>query len=180
MLLPSGVGNLMKATDKIRGLQQLTNMTRLKCTLCLCNVLQRFVPNFTRIVASLNCKQGNDQASSLELQNQILIQALETLDHWLLSPPILALPWLNRIIKLDTKTCYDQFGCGLLLVVWDVLLLIPYLKASQVTLQTDHDGLQGIQNMSDATGKPENVAYEYQGLTSKGFPRAVSNIRQEM
>lgn len=47
-----------------------------------------------------------------------------------------------------------------------------------LTIPTDHDELQWILNMTDATGNCRHGTYDYQTLTSKLSTGVASNIRQ--
>lgn len=40
-------------------------------------------------------------------------------------------------------------------MVWAIFLLTPYLEGAQLKIQTDHDALQWILTLSDASGKME-------------------------
>lgn len=50
---------------------------------------------------------------------------------------------------------YDTTSQESLAVVWEVLILYPYLDGTIFTIRTDHDDLRWTLNISNATGKLE-------------------------
>lgn len=89
-------------------------MTELKSFLGVCNLFRRFVPNFARIAALLNRKSEKGPTFHFGKLNETKIEALETLQYRLLSPPILALLRPNGRYTLDTDVCDKQAECVLL------------------------------------------------------------------
>lgn len=104
----------MKATDTIRSLQHPTNLYGLGSFLFFCSVLKRLDPNFTHISAPLESSLEKDQRSHFVRKDESEIEALETLQHRLLSPPTLSIPGQNGRYALDTNANETQFRCYLL------------------------------------------------------------------
>lgn len=104
----------MKETIWTRGLQLHTEVTELKSFLGLFNEFRRSVQNFTHVAALLNCQFQIHQAFEFGRLNETVIEALETLQNGLLTPPKLVLPRQNRPKTLDTDACDKQIG-GILL-----------------------------------------------------------------
>lgn len=59
--------------------------------------------------------------------------------------------WSRSLNKAEQE--YDTTHRECLAVVWEVLMLRPYLEGSRFTIRTHHDALQWILNMADATDK---------------------------
>lgn len=59
--------------------------------------------------------------------------------------------WLRSLTYDEHK--YDTAHRECLAVIWAVLLIRPYLEGSQLTIRTDHDPLNWIFNLVDATSK---------------------------
>lgn len=79
----------IEAINAICRPKSLTNMTELKSFLVFCDVFQRFVPNFTRIGSLFIGKVGKDQPSHFGRLIKTRMEALETVQHQLMSPLIL-------------------------------------------------------------------------------------------
>lgn len=80
----------------------------------LFNVFLWIVPKFVRKAAPLSGKLGKNQPFQFECLKRTEMDALETVPHWLLSPPI---PWLlkpNGHCMLDTDAYDKKVVCGLL------------------------------------------------------------------
>lgn len=77
----------------------------------LCSAFRRLVPNFACKAARLSGKLEKDELFRFETLNENEMEVLKTLQHWLLSPPVLLVPTLNVIYMLDTDTCDKHLGC---------------------------------------------------------------------
>lgn len=111
---PGRLAILTKATGAIQRLQHPMNVTDLKSFLGLCNEFCRFVPNFASITAPLNSTLEKDQPLHFKVLNETGIEALETLQQLLFSPPILSLLRPNARYMFDTDACDKK-------IVWVLL-----------------------------------------------------------
>lgn len=74
-----------KETDFTRGMQQQTNVTKLKSLFSLCNALHRFLPIFSWMTASLKKKLVKDQLFHFDVLDKKEMKAPSTRQSKLLS-----------------------------------------------------------------------------------------------
>lgn len=91
-----------------------TNLTDLRAFLGLCNVFQRFVPNFAHVAAPLNEKPRKGQQQTFDGLSYEEETASETLKAKLIEYQVLALPRSQGDYTVDTGTFYKQIVCILL------------------------------------------------------------------
>lgn len=100
-----------KAATAIGELQLPINVTELKLFLSLCNVFRQLVQSFIHIGPSLSAKSEMDKPLQFGRLNQTESEALEMLQHGLLSTQILSVPMPRENNTLDTDACNKQFSC---------------------------------------------------------------------
>lgn len=116
-------------TDAIRGLQQSINNTEPRSFSGLCNVFQRFVPNFARPGALLNKKLLREQPTNFGPLKRDGLAAMSALKEALVSLPAPVLPNCMEHITLDTHECDKQYVCVLQLKQKDATTIpIEYLS----------------------------------------------------
>lgn len=93
--------------------------TELRSFLGMCNVYQRFVPNFAEISTRLNKLLTKGQAVNLETFGNAEASAFTDLVNAVKSSPILELPQLGLPFEVNTDASANQFGCALFQVSED-------------------------------------------------------------
>lgn len=95
-------------TNEIRRLQHPINVTDLKSSLVLCNIFRLFLPKFAITAAPLTPRLEEDHPFVFGRLEETEIEALESVQHGLLSLPIMSLPRTNRSYILDKDVCYKE------------------------------------------------------------------------
>lgn len=95
--------------DAVRDLKTPQMVTKLYSLLGLCNVFRRFVPDFSRIAASLTKRLMKNQPTNLGELVTEESDALATLKEKLISPLILAFLRLEGQFTINTNVCEKKF-----------------------------------------------------------------------
>ena len=114
VIRPGPLGVATKNTEAVKRFKEPTAQTELRSFLGLCNVYQRFVPNFARTSAPLNAFLKKGCTTELPPFNEEQSAAFELLKKALLATPILRLPRADLPYSVDTDACNHQVGCALL------------------------------------------------------------------
>lgn len=129
-----------KATNTLPRIQNSTDMTEGKSVLCLWDVFLWLVPNFAGIAAPLNKNLKNDQPFHFRRLNETEIEACETVEHRLLSPPKHTPERLKSGYLVDKDEFNERIG-------WVLLQEQSEVPASQwVLVEIAKQGWEGIQN----------------------------------
>lgn len=104
----------MNTASGIQGLQNRTNVTRLKSFLSFCVEFRRLVSNFAIIAAFIDGKLEKDQSLFCGQLNEMEIEVLSNLQQGLLSSTISSLPQPNRRYTANIEACDKEVGCVLL------------------------------------------------------------------
>lgn len=110
---PSRLELPTRATNAISRLQSPTNVTERRLCLGFCKAFRWLVPHFARTAALFSCQLEKEQPSHFGRLDKTQIKEVHTLQHRLLSTPILSLPIPGGWFKLDTNARDKQ--------VWYVL-----------------------------------------------------------
>lgn len=92
--------------DALRGLQKLCDITESWFFLGLCDVYQRFVPNFARLMTPLNKNLWKDKPAKFWSLYKEELAVMNTLNGALVLPPGLFLLNSTGRVMLDTDACH--------------------------------------------------------------------------
>lgn len=136
------LGTSTKSINTINRPQHPLYQAELRPFFCLCPFFWQFEPPFERITAKLNWKLEMDQISYFERLTICEIDALDTLQHWLLSLPILSLPKATWLYTLETDACDKQ------VMFSHYKRTQKTSKAGSVLVTIDIQGFKGIQHIT--------------------------------
>lgn len=97
-----------------KSLQNHAEVTKLRSFLEPPHVFRRFVPNFARIGAHINCNHEKGLPEKFDSLHEEKITAMETLQEKLIPPPVLALLCAGEHFTLDTDAYNVRVSCVLL------------------------------------------------------------------
>lgn len=103
-----------KETNGSRRLQHHTNATERKAILGSYNVFQRFAPNSLRRGILVSRKMEADKHFNFRRLRETEIEVQDTLQHPLLSPPILTISRPNGSYIPDTDASDEQYALDFL------------------------------------------------------------------
>ena len=114
VISPGRLSVAAKNKDAIRDAVFPRTLTQVRSFLGACNVYRRFVKGFARIAKPLNDMLRKDATNDFDNPTEEQLEAFETLKKALVTPPILALPKVDRPYVIETDASEYQIGCTLL------------------------------------------------------------------